>query len=100
MYRETKNVTDRAVVDPWWAGRRPTATAAEGRDLPAIRERPPSSRVAALTRPASRWLSVSQAGLEVADDCPSEARCEEAWTERPGPILTDRRQLPQSGPDQ
>jgi hypothetical protein len=35
-----------------------------------------------------------QASLEVTDDRDEETRCEKAWAQRTGPILTNRRKLP------
>ncbi len=35
-----------------------------------------------------------QASLEVADHRAKETRCEKAWAQRTGPILTDWRKLP------
>ena len=33
------------------------------------------------------------ASLEIADDRAKDARCEKAWAQRTGPILTERRKL-------
>jgi hypothetical protein len=33
------------------------------------------------------------ASLEIADDRAKDARCEKAWPQRTGPILTERRKL-------
>ncbi|MFZ1993606.1 MAG: hypothetical protein WAU75_05805 [Solirubrobacteraceae bacterium] len=39
-------------------------------------------------------FGAGQASLEVVDDRAKETRCEKAWAERTGPILTDWRKLP------
>jgi hypothetical protein len=38
-------------------------------------------------------LGARQSSLEIADDRAKDARCEEAWPKRTGPILTERRKL-------
>jgi hypothetical protein len=41
---------------------------------------------------------IRQPCLKVTDDRAKQARCEKAWPERPGRILADGREQPQSGP--
>jgi hypothetical protein len=44
-------------------------------------------------------LGVGQTGLEIADDRPEKAGCEQPSSQRTGRILTDRGQMSQGGSD-
>lgn len=102
--------TDRAASPPHSppAGRSDSCDALQGAQRPAssptpisrLRPELPAMRIPRRRRRQTRMrgeglvFGVGQASLEVTDDRPEETRCEEAWAEGAGPILTDWRKLP------